>query len=108
MPVPAIFYAHRCELPVKSINPVGRFYHMMKCHIAAIGEKNRQVRPDQSVAKIACDLRWRSNSPRSATFAKFLFFDKIKVNNLNFHFLETIIIIENLILKFFTQLPFSQ
>ena len=28
MPVPAIFYVHRCESPVKSINQVGRFYHM--------------------------------------------------------------------------------
>ena len=28
MPVPAIFYTYRCELPVKSINQVGRFYHM--------------------------------------------------------------------------------
>ena len=35
-------------------------------HIAAIGEKNRQVCPHQSVAKIACDFRWRSNFPRSA------------------------------------------
>ena len=68
MPVPAIFYAHRCELPVKSNNQVGGFYHMtfqnaprwipgtrLKCHIAAIGEKNRQVCPHQSVAKIAGD-----------------------------------------------------
>ena len=39
---------------------------MLKCHIAAIGKKNRQVCPHQSVAKIACDFRWRSNSPRSA------------------------------------------
>ena len=38
---------------------------MLKCQIAAIGEKNRQVCPHQSVAKIACDFRWRSNSPRS-------------------------------------------
>ena len=37
----------------------------LKCHIAAIVEKNRQVCPHQSVAKIACDFRWRSNSPRS-------------------------------------------
>ena len=28
---------------------------MLKCHIAAIGEQNRQVCPLQSVAKIACD-----------------------------------------------------
>ena len=28
--------------------------------------KNRQVCPHQSVAKIACDFRWRSNSPRLA------------------------------------------
>ena len=28
VPVPAIFYAHRCGLRVKSINQVGRFYHM--------------------------------------------------------------------------------
>ena len=36
------FYAHRCELPVKSISQVGRFYHMNN---AAIGKKNRQVCP---------------------------------------------------------------
>ena len=30
------------------------------CHIAAIGEKNRQVCPHQSVAKIACDRRIKS------------------------------------------------
>ena len=35
------------------------------CHIAAIGEKNRQVCPHQSPAKIPGDSRWRSNSPRS-------------------------------------------
>ena len=29
-------------------------------------QKNRQVCQHQSVAKIACDFRWRSNSPRSA------------------------------------------
>ena len=39
---------------------------MLKCHVAAIGVKNRQVCPRQSVAKIACDFRGRSNSPRSA------------------------------------------
>ena len=52
MPVPAIFYAHCCESPVKLTNQVGRFYHItfqnvprwsqgtrLKCHIAAIGEK---------------------------------------------------------------------
>ena len=27
VPVPAMFYAHQCESPVKSINQVGRFYH---------------------------------------------------------------------------------
>ena len=61
-------------------NQVGRFYNMtfqnaprwspgtrLKCQIAAIGKKkNRQVCPHQSVAKIACDFRWRSNSPRWA------------------------------------------
>ena len=63
VPVPAIFYAHHCESPVKSTNQVRRFYHMtsqnaprwspgtrFKCHIAAISEKNRQVCPHQSVA----------------------------------------------------------
>ena len=52
VPVPAIFYVHRCELAVKSINQVGRFYHMtmLKCHIAVIGEKNRQLCQHQSVA----------------------------------------------------------
>ena len=68
MPVPAIFYGHCCEWPVKLIHQVMRFYHMtfQNCHIAAISERNRQVWPHQSVAKIACDFRWRSNSPRSA------------------------------------------
>ena len=27
VPIPAIFYAHRCESPVKSTNQVRRFYH---------------------------------------------------------------------------------
>ena len=36
------------------------------CHIAAIGEKNRQVCQHLSVVKIASDFRWLSNSPRSA------------------------------------------
>ena len=57
-----------CESPVKPTHQVGRFYHMsfQNCHIAAIGEKNGQVCPHQSVVKIACDFPWRSNSPRSA------------------------------------------
>ena len=86
MPVPAIFYAHRCESPLKSTNQVGRFYHMtfqngghdrgkwpgrslgmkLKCQIAAIGVKNRPVCPHQLMAKFARDFRWRSNSLRSA------------------------------------------
>ena len=33
-------------------------------------KKNRQVCPHQSLAKIACDFRWRSNSPRSAKIAR--------------------------------------
>ena len=44
------------QSPVKSTHQIGRFYHMnfqTDCHIAAIGEKNRQVCPHQSVAKIA-------------------------------------------------------
>ena len=63
-----IFYVYCCESPVKLTHQVGRFYHMsfQNCHIAAIGEKNRQVCPHQSVAKFACNFRWRSNSPRSA------------------------------------------
>ena len=84
--VPAIFYAHRCESPLKSTNQVGRFYHMtfqngghergkwpgrslgmkLKCQIAEIGVKNRPVSPHQSMAKFARDFRWRSNSLRSA------------------------------------------
>ena len=68
MPVPAILYVYCCESPAKPTHQVGRFYHLsfQNCYIAAIGEKNRQVCPHQSVAKIACDFRWRSNSPRSA------------------------------------------
>ena len=68
VPVPAIFYGHCCESPVKLTHQVRRFYHMtfQNCHIAAVGEKNRQVCPHQSVAKIACDFRWQSNSPLSA------------------------------------------
>ena len=57
------FYAHRCELPLKSISQVERVYHRNN---AAIGEKNRPVCPHQSVAKITCDFRWRSNSLRSS------------------------------------------
>ena len=50
---------------VRSLNnwgQVGRFYPIsfQNFHIAAMGEKNRQVCPHQSVAKIV------SNSPRSA------------------------------------------
>ena len=58
--------AANCQLR-QSIR-LGNFitWTMLKFHIAAIGEKNRQVCPHQSVAKIACDFRWRSNSPRSA------------------------------------------
>ena len=68
MPVPVVFYVYCCESPVKPTHQVGRFYHtsFQNCHIAAIGEKNRQVCPHQSVAKISYDLCWRSNSPRSA------------------------------------------
>ena len=56
VPVPAIF--------LRSSLRVGWFYHM---NDAAIGEKkNRQVCPHQSVAKITCDFRWRSNSLRSS------------------------------------------
>ena len=85
VPVPAIFYAHRCESPLKSTNEVRRFYHMtfqnvghergkwrgrslgvkLKCQIA-ICVKNRPVRPHQSMGKFAHDFRWRSNSLRSA------------------------------------------
>ena len=63
-----IFYVYCCQSPVKPTHQVGRFYHIsfQNCHIAAIGEKNRQVCPNQSPEKIACDFRWRSNSPRSA------------------------------------------
>ena len=70
VPVPAIFYAHRCESPLKSTHQVGRFYHMtfqngghergkwpgrslgikLKCQIAAIGVKNRPVCPHQSMS----------------------------------------------------------
>ena len=66
VPVPAIFYVYCYESPVKPTHQVLRFYHMcfQNCHIAAIGEKNRQVCPHQLVAKIACDFR--SNSPPSA------------------------------------------
>ena len=32
VPVSAIFYAHRCALPLKSTNQVGRFYHMTWRH----------------------------------------------------------------------------
>ena len=57
VPVPAILYVYCCESPGKPTHQVGRFYHtsFQNCHVAAIGEKNRQVSPHQSVAKIACD-----------------------------------------------------
>ena len=35
----------------------------LKCHIAAIGDKNHQVCPHQWVGKLACDFCWRSKSP---------------------------------------------
>ena len=62
------FYVYYYKSPVKPAHQVGRFHHMsfQNCHIAAIGEKNRQVCPHQSVAKITCDFRWLSNSPRLA------------------------------------------
>ena len=55
VPVPAIFYGHYCESPVKSTHQVGRFSHMnfQNCHIAAIGEKNRYVCPHHN--------RWRKS-----------------------------------------------
>ena len=74
--ISAILYADRGDRRTKSPSvslaliqqQVGRFHHMtfQNCHIAAIGEKNCQVCPHQSVVKIACDFRRRSNSPRSA------------------------------------------
>ena len=62
------FRAHRCELPAKSIIQVGRFYHTNKVEVPHRRDQrnNRQVSRHQSVAKIACDFRWQSNSPRSA------------------------------------------
>ena len=47
MPVPAIFYGRSCESQVKPTHQVGRLYQMtfQNCHIAAIGEKIRQVCP---------------------------------------------------------------
>ena len=49
VPIPAIFYVYCCKSPVKLTHQVGRFYHMsfQNCHIAAIGEKYRQVCPQQ-------------------------------------------------------------
>ena len=49
--VPAIFYAHRCELPVKSINQVGRFYHM----------NNAEVPSAKKIARCARINRWRKS-----------------------------------------------
>ena len=71
VPVSEIFYTHRCESPAKkSTNQVRRVYHRSFQNTpapqnAAIGEKNRQVCPNQSVVKIAWDFPWRSNTLRS-------------------------------------------
>ena len=53
---------------VKSTNQVRRFYHLNNVEVPHRHDrrKSHQVCPHQSVAKIACDFRWRSNSPRSA------------------------------------------
>ena len=67
VPVPAIFYVYCCELPVKLTHQVRRFYHeFLKLPHRRDRRKKSQVCPHQSVAKITCDFRWRSNSPRSA------------------------------------------
>ena len=49
MPVPAIFYVHRCELPVKSINQVGRFYHMNNVEVPHRRDR-RKKSPDVSAS----------------------------------------------------------
>ena len=43
--VPAIFYGHCCESPIKLTHQAGRFYHMtfQNCHNGAVGKKNRQA-----------------------------------------------------------------
>ena len=70
--VPAIFYVYCCESPVKPTHQVGRFitWVFKTATSPRSAKKNRQVCPHQSLAKIACDFRWRSNSPRSAKIAR--------------------------------------
>ena len=61
MSVPAIFYAHRCESPVKSISQVGSFYHMNNVEVPHRRDRRKKLpgadRGDrhQSLAKIAGD-----------------------------------------------------
>ena len=86
MPVPAIFYAHRCESPLKSTNQVGQFYNMTfqngghdrgkwpgrSLSGNEIEVPNRRDRRKKSPGVSASingeirDFRWRSNSLRSA------------------------------------------
>ena len=47
--VPAIFYAHRCELPVKSISQVGRFYHMNNIEVPHHRDR-RKISPGVSAS----------------------------------------------------------
>ena len=56
MPVPAIFYPHRRESPVKSTNQVGRFYHM----IFQNGGWQRHLEPANKV-EVPHRRDWRKN-----------------------------------------------
>ena len=53
VPDPAIFYANRCKLPVKSINQVGRFYHMNNVEVPH--RRDRRKKSPGVFASIAGD-----------------------------------------------------
>ena len=64
VPVPAVFYTHRCESPVKSTHQVGRFYHMT-FQIALSMESGNKVevphrrdRRKQIARRRVCINRW--------------------------------------------------
>ena len=64
VPLPAIFYAHHCESPVKSINQVGQFYRNDFSKLPH--RRDRRKKSPRVSAIIGGENRLRSNLPRSA------------------------------------------
>ena len=64
-PVPAIFLRSSLRIASK-VNQSGWAGFSITGTSPRSAKKNHQVCPHQSVAKITCDFRWRSNSLRSS------------------------------------------